>query len=154
MTNNIPFTIRTVDASDYAAWCKCYAAYAEFYAVEQTQEMRDQVWQWIYQSTPLICALVAVDAEGHLLGFLHYRTFVRPLAASMGGYVDDIFVVPEVRGQGIAQQLIKAVVAIGETNQWTVVRWMTAKDNQYARACYDKIAEHTHWQTYQIQLVK
>lgn len=114
--------------------------------------MRDQVWQWIYQSPPLICALVAVDAEGHLQGFLHYRTFVRPLAATMGGYVDDLFVVPEVRGQGVARRLIKAVAAIGQVNQWSVVRWMTAKDNQRARTCYDKIAEHTHWQTYQMPL--
>jgi ribosomal protein S18 acetylase RimI-like enzyme len=114
--------------------------------------MRDKVWQWIHQSAPLISVLAAVDAEGYLVGFLHYRTFVRPLAASMGGYVDDIFVVPEVRGQGIARQLIKAIVAIGQSSQWSVVRWMTAEDNQRARACYDKIAEHTHWHTYQIQL--
>ena len=114
--------------------------------------MRDQVWQWLHQSPPLISALVAVDVENNLLGFLHYRAFVRPLAATMGGYVDDVFVVPEARGQGTARQLINAIVAIGQANQWSVVRWMTAEDNQRARACYDQIAEHTHWQTYQINI--
>jgi ribosomal protein S18 acetylase RimI-like enzyme len=152
MTHNFPFTIRTIEANDYAGWNQLYSAYAEFYAVEQTQVMRDQVWQWMHQSAPLIYGLVAVDEERNVLGFLHYRTFVRPLAASMGGYVDDLFVVPEARGQGIAGQLITAVVGIGQTQQWSVVRWMTADDNQPARACYDRIAEHTHWQTYQIQL--
>jgi ribosomal protein S18 acetylase RimI-like enzyme len=152
MTHDLPFTIRAIEANDYAGWNQCYAAYAEFYAVEQTQVMRDQVWQWMHQSTPSIDAFVAVDKANNVLGFLHYRTFVRPLAASIGGYVDDLFVVPEVRGQGIAGQLINAVVAIGQASQWSVVRWMTAEDNQRARACYDRIADHTHWQTYQIQL--
>ncbi|HSI29306.1 MAG: N-acetyltransferase family protein [Methylophilus sp.] len=152
MTHNLTVTIRTIEVNDYASWNQLYSAYATFYAVKQTQDMRDLVWQWIHQSTPLIYALVALDEERNVLGFLHYRTFLRPLAASMGGYVDDIYVVPEARGQGIARQLIKAVVAIGETHQWSVLRWMTAEDNQHARACYDRIAEHTHWQTYQIQL--
>ncbi|MGP1718389.1 MAG: GNAT family N-acetyltransferase [Methylophilus sp.] len=145
-------TIRRIEANDYAGWNQLYAAYAAFYAVAQTQTMRDQVWQWIHQSAPLVYALVAVDEKGHLVGILHYRTFVRPLAASMGAYVDDIFVMPEARGQGIAAQLIKAVVAIGQRSEWSVIRWMTAEDNQRARACYDRIAEHTHWQTYQIPL--
>lgn len=153
MTHYLPLTIRAIEVNDYAGWNQLYAAYAEFYAVEQTQGMREQVWQWIHQSAPLVSALVAVDQVGNVIGFfLHYRTFVRPLAASMGGYVDDLFVLPEARGQGIARQLIKAVVAIGQASQWSVVRWMTAEDNQRARACYDRIAEHTHWQTYQITL--
>lgn len=152
MTSNIQITIRMVNEHDYAAWNQLYVLYAAFYAVEQTQVMRDQVWQWLHQSPPLISALVAVNAEGDLLGFIHYRAFVRPLAATMGGYVDDIFVNIEVRGQGIARQLIKEVVSIGKSKQWSIIRWVTAENNQRARACYDKIAEHTHWQTYQIQL--
>lgn len=152
MTSNIQITIRMVNEHDYAAWNQLYVLYAAFYAVEQTQVMRDQVWQWLHQSPPLISALVAVNAAGDLLGFIHYRAFVRPLAATMGGYVDDIFVNPEVRGQGIARQLIKEVVSIGKSKQWSIIRWVTAENNQRARACYDKIAEHTHWQTYQIQL--
>ncbi|MGQ2964502.1 GNAT family N-acetyltransferase [Methylophilus sp.] len=152
MTNNFSVTIRTLKTDDYAAWNQLYAAYANFYTVKQSQFMRDQVWQWIHQSQPLIHALVALDEEGNVVGLLHFRAFVRPLAASMGGYVDDIFVLPELRRRGVARQLIKAVVVIGQTNQWSVIRWMTAEDNLRARACYDGVAEHTHWQTYQIQI--
>lgn len=70
----------------------------------------------------------------------------------MGAYVDDLFVVPEARGPAIAQQLIQAVAHIGRKNKWSVIRWMTAADNMRARAFYEKVAEHTHWQTYEIKL--
>lgn len=116
--------------------------------------MQEQVWRLIHQSQPEIFALVALDQHDRLLGLLHFRTFVRPLAATTGGYVDDLFVVLEARGLGVAQQLIACVVDIGKAKQWSVVRWMTALDNQQARICYDKIAEHTHWQTYEIKLGK
>ena len=152
MLTQSPVTVRPITLQDYDCWCQLYGAYAAFYAVSQTQAMREQVWQWLQQSPPIIYALVAVNAEGEILGFLHYRLFARPLAASIGAYVDDLFVVPEARGQGIAQQLIQAVAHIGRENKWSVIRWMTAADNLRARACYDKLAEHTHWQTYEIRL--
>ncbi|WP_029148777.1 GNAT family N-acetyltransferase [Methylophilus sp. 5] len=154
MHEDTSIQIRPLEPQDYECWCQLYAAYAAFYGVTQTQAMRDQVWQWIQQSPPVISALVAVSANNHLLGFLHYRLFVRPLAAALGAYVDDVFVLPEARGQGVAQQLIATVAQIGQENHWTVIRWMTAKDNLPARACYDKVAEHTHWQTYEIKLPK
>lgn len=152
MLKETPVTVRPIALQDYDDWCLLYAAYAEFYAVKQTQTMRDQVWQWLQQSPPVIYALVAVNTERQILGLLHYRIFARPLAATLGAYVDDLFVVPAARGQGIAQQLIQAVAEIGQESRWSVIRWMTAKDNMRARACYDKVAEHTAWQTYEIKL--
>lgn len=152
MLADTPFTLRPIALQDYADWCRLYGDYAEFYAVPQTQAMRDQVWQWLFQSQPAIFALVALNANKEMVGFMHYRTFVRPLAASTGGYVDDLFVVPEARGQGIAQQLLHAVSQVGQAQGWTVVRWITAADNVQARAVYDKLAQHTAWQTYEMPL--
>lgn len=68
----------------------------------------------------------------------------------MGGYLDDLFVASAARGQGVANALIKAVVQIGQLQGWSVIRWVTAEDNQLARACDDKLARHTGWQTYEI----
>jgi hypothetical protein len=39
-------TIRHLAQSDYAAWNTLYSGYADFYQVNQTQEMRDKVWSW------------------------------------------------------------------------------------------------------------
>ena len=63
-----------------------------------------------------------------------------------------MFVVPEARGSGAARALIEAVADEGRRRDWRLIRWITAEDNARARALYDKLAEATHWKTYDIKL--
>ena len=96
--------------------------------------------------------LVAIDENGKLIGLTHFRSFARPLSASTGGFLDDLFVDPTARGSGAARLLINAVADIGRTRGWSVIRWITADDNYRARALYDQVAEKTKWATYDIKL--
>ena len=85
--------------------------YAAFYRVEQTARCAPRSgagstipatrsrawWPWPSGAGPV--------------GLAHFRPFARPLAASIGGFLDDLFVAPEARGSGAAQALIEAVAA-------------------------------------------
>lgn len=145
-------TVRRLADGDRAAWEGLYAGYAEFYRVTQTPEMRARVWRWIFDPTHEVEAFVAEDDGGHILGLAHFRAFARPLSASTGGFLDDLFVTPGARGQGAADALIDALAAEGRARGWTVIRWITAEDNYRARAVYDRMAERTKWVTYDIRL--
>ena len=114
--------------------------------------MRAQVWGWIFDPAHETEALVAEDAGGRLLGLAHFRAFARPLSASTGGFLDDLFVAPAARGQAVADALIGALAEEGRARGWTVIRWITAEDNYRARAVYDRMAERTKWLTYDIRL--
>jgi GNAT superfamily N-acetyltransferase len=129
-----------------------YLGYAEFYQVNQTKEMRDKVWSWIMNPEHEVSGLIASNEKGLALGIAHYRIFARPLSATLGGFLDDLFVTPSDRGNGIGKALISAVAEIGRKNNWSVVRWITAEDNHYARAVYDNLATETKWVTYDIKL--
>lgn len=131
-----------------ADWERLYAGYAEFYRVTQTPEMRATVWGWIMDPTHEVKALVAEDATGRALGLAHYRPFARPLSASMGCFLDDLFVAPETRGQRVGEALIEALAALARERGWSVVRWITADDNYRARTAYDRVATRTMWITY------
>lgn len=144
--------IRRPQETDRAAWEALYAGYAAFYRVEQSPEMRARVWGWIHDHAHEVEAFVAEDDEGRLVGLTHFRPFARPLAAALGGFLDDLFVTPEARGSGAAQALIEAVAEEGRARGWTTIRWITAEDNARARAVYDKIANATAWKTYDIPL--
>lgn len=144
--------VRPLVARDREAWELLYAGYADFYKVAQTNEMRATVWAWIQDPTCEVEALVAQDNDGHLIGLAHFRSFRRPLSASTGGFLDDLFVAPQARGSGAAQALIAAVKAAGIERGWTVIRWITAADNARARTAYDKLAVATPWVTYDIKL--
>ena len=145
-------TIRPPTPQDRAAWDGLYQGYAEFYKVTQTPAMRDTVWSWLMDAATPVNGLVAQDATGALLGLAHFRPFARPLSASTGGFLDDLFVAPAGRGHRVADHLIQAVRDHGVAQGWTVLRWITAEDNYRARAVYDRLAVKTKWATYDIAL--
>lgn len=145
-------TVRAVEAGDHADWLLLYAGYADFYKVVQTDAMRATVWRWIHDPACEVEGLVAVNDEKQVIGITHFRPYRRPLSASIGGFLDDLFVDPAARGSGAAQALIAGVEAIGHARGWSVIRWITAADNARARVVYDRVAVATPWVTYDIKL--
>ena len=143
--------IRAVMAADHAAWQQLYAGYAAFYGVTQTDEMRAVVWGWLMDADHGTEGLVA-ELDGVVVGLAHYRAFARPLSASVGGFLDDLFVSAEARGSGAAEALVEGVAEIGRARGWTLIRWITAEDNYRARGLYDRVAEKAKWVTYDIKL--
>lgn len=143
--------IRAVLAADRAAWQRLYAGYAAFYGVTQTDEMRAVVWGWLMDADHGTEGLVA-EVDGVVVGLAHYRAFARPLSASVGGFLDDLFVSAEARGSGAAEALVQGVADVGRARGWTLIRWITAEDNYRARGLYDRVAEKAKWVTYDIKL--
>ena len=142
--------VRRVASADRASWDRLYAGYAEFYGVEQTPAMRDRVWGWIHEPAHEVEGFV-VERDGQLVGVAHFRAFARPLSATVGGFLDDLFVAPEARGTGAAEALIRAVAEEGRGRGWSVIRWITAGDNVRARGLYDRLATPTPWVTYDLK---
>ncbi len=145
-------TIRPVAKADKAAWEQLYEGYGKFYKVNQTSEMRETVWGWIMDPTEQVHGMVAENQGGAVIGLAHFRPFRRPLSATTGCFLDDLFVDPKARGVGVADALIAAVKAEAAKRGWSVVRWITAEDNYRARGVYDRVAERTKWLTYDIKL--
>jgi GNAT superfamily N-acetyltransferase len=148
----MPITIRPIEQNDRTQWNVLYQGYAEFYKVTQTEPMRNTVWSWLFDEAHETEGLVAVDDNGVLIGLTHFRPFARPLSATTGGFLDDLFVTPASRGSSAARLLIEAVALIGKQRGWSVIRWITAEDNYRARSLYDKVADKTKWATYDIKL--
>ena len=147
----MPVTIRPLALEDRAAWERLFKGYADFYKVEQTEEMRATVWGWLHDADHGSNCLVA-ELDGAVIGFTHYRPFVSQLRAATNGFLDDLFVDPAARGSGAAQALIDAVADKGREQGWGVIRWITAEDNYRARGVYDRVAARTPWVTYDIKL--
>jgi len=114
--------------------------------------MRDTVWEWLQDDNKEVSGLVAENTNGKLLGLAHFRPFARPLSATTGAFLDDLFVMPEARGHGVADALINHIEAIAAERGWSVVRWITADNNYRGRAVYDRLASKTNWVTYGIKI--
>ena len=88
--------------------------------------------------------------QGTPIGLAHVREFARPLDGSTGLYLDDLFVLPDARGEGAGTALLEKLRDLAQERGLSVVRWITAKDNQTARRLYDRVAEKTKWVTYDL----
>jgi GNAT superfamily N-acetyltransferase len=147
-TVSVHWQVREPHDGDHSRWAELYRGYAAFYRVEQTDAALSLVWSWILDPTHEVNCLLAEDPEGHIAGLAHYRTFARPLAASTGCFLDDLFIDPDRRGAGAVDALLDHLRQLASTHHWSVVRWITADDNYRGRAKYDQYATRTTWITY------
>ncbi|MGG7449833.1 N-acetyltransferase family protein [Plantibacter auratus] len=144
-------TIRPAVESDLFAWHALYSGYGEFYGNPLTDEKAVLVWGWLSDPAHPLTALVAEDAQGALVGLAHYRVFPRALAGGTGLYLDDLFVAEDARTGGVGTALIEHVRDLAKADGHSVVRWITAADNERAQAVYDKLATRTSWVTYDLE---
>ena len=142
--------IRPLAPEDRPEWERLYTGYAEFYRVTQTPEMRATVWDWLQDPLQESCGLVAEDG-GQLIGLAHYRGFARPLSATRGMFLDDLFVDPAARGSGAAKLLLAELRILARAKGYSVIRWITADNNYRARGLYDQMADRTGWITYDLK---
>jgi GNAT superfamily N-acetyltransferase len=133
---------------DFDRWRVLYQGYADFYRFPQPEENALQVWGWLRDPNHDCRGLVVRDGSGQPVGLAHYRPFARPLRASTGCFLDDLFVTPELRGSGAVDALLAALRAVARDEGWDIVRWITADDNYRARSKYDQVGARTTWITY------
>ena len=74
-----------------------------------------------------------------------------PLRGSYIGFLDDLFVDPKYRGRKIGEKLIIKMKEISKYKGWNLVRWITQNDNIRAKSLYDRVAEKTTWDLYELK---
>ncbi len=143
-------TVANISAKDRTQWAALYRSYAEFYKMPMSQETLRTVWSWIFDPGMKFYGLIARDSQGAAIGLMHCREMLSPLRGARVGFLDDLFLIPEARGSGAAEILYRELAAFARQQGWPFVRWITAENNYRGRGSYDKIADRTHWITYQL----
>lgn len=142
--------IRQAENRDRDQWNALFEAYCGSGGETQTSSMRDRVWRWIHDKSAQTVCFVAEDDQGEVVGFVHFRSYERPMSATKGVFIDDLFVAPSARGRGVVDRLIEAVGKYAKEQGFDVVRWMTSETNYRARSVYDRHATRSNWVTYQL----
>ena len=143
-----PIDLLTPGPAERPSWERLFVAYAAFYKVAITPESIAVTWNWIRDPAHPVTAVVARRGEG-LVGLAHYRAMPNPLRGIEYGFLDDLFVDPAARGQGVAEALIGHIAEVARARGWQKIRWHTKDDNYRARAFYDRIAAKTPWTVYE-----
>lgn len=98
-----------------------------------------------------VSAIAGAELDGRLVGFALYYDLPEAISGRRAGQLDDLFVEPAVRGQGVAQALIARLVEEGAARGWVHLRWMVPETSP-AAALYDRIAERAPWRSYVVRI--
>ena len=144
MTNK--FKIREIQKNDYAQWLPLWDGYNALYgrqgATALPLQITESTWARFFNPNEPVFAWVAEDADGKLVGLVHYLFHRSTTRLHDVCYLQDLFVAPEHRGQRIAADLIAAVYAAAGERGSSRVYWTTQTTNTSGRALYDKLAKH------------
>ena len=95
--------------------------------------------------------LIARDDDGHAVGFATVFWTWSTLAADRIAIMNDLFVHPDARGSGLAEDLIEECRVRAGRGGATSLGWQTAKGNDRAQAVYDRIgAKREEWLDYSL----
>ncbi|WP_432474610.1 GNAT family N-acetyltransferase [Amphritea sp. HPY] len=145
-------TVSALNPKDREQWQQLYHGYADFYGMPMDGQILDRIWGWIFDPNQQFFALIAKNENGNGVGLMHYREMPSPLRGAQVGFLDDLYISPEFRGNGVVDQLFKRLKQEAQDQNWPFVRWITAENNYRGRAVYDRLAEKTQWQTYQLNV--
>ena len=142
----------TLRQSDRPRWTELWHAYLAFYKTELPPEVYESTWSRILADED-IHALAARSGD-QVVGIAHYMFHPHCWSTTPACYLQDLFVDPEMRGQGIGRHLIEAVAAHARTHGATRLYWLTQSDNADARQLYDRLAKHNGFIRYDYPLVR
>ncbi|MBE7940035.1 MULTISPECIES: GNAT family N-acetyltransferase [Ramlibacter] len=143
-------TIRSALPSDEADWRTLWRGYCDFYGQDLPEAVTQRTWQRILDPDSALMCLVA-EQDGRVQGFancvVHENTWeVQPVC-----YLEDLFVSPQARGQGLGGALLDWLRNAMRAEGWARLYWMTRRDNARARSLYDRFAQADDYVRYVIQ---
>ena len=147
--NNSPIKIRSIKIEDKDDWKALFQMYADFYKVKINENTVTIVWQWLHTSEHELQGLVG-EINSKVIAFAHFRRMPSPLRGKDIGFLDDLYVHPDFRGQKIGEKLIEQLKQISKDKKWNLVRWITRDNNVRAKKVYDKISNKTNWDVYEL----
>jgi ribosomal protein S18 acetylase RimI-like enzyme len=130
-------TVRPVEARDEARWRALWEGYCRFYERELSEAITRHTWARIMDEASPVHG-IAAEREGGVIGIAHYVIHENTWALTPVCYLEDLYVDPEARAQGVGRQLIDWLVAAMKTHGWSRLYWHTRTNNYRARGLYDK----------------
>lgn len=145
-----PFLIRPLQMSDKPEWVRLWQDYLAFYDTELPEAVYDHTFARLLspgEFEPGAFVAEVFDDEGRetpeLAGLVHYLYHAHCWKLSPVCYLQDLFVDPRHRGQGLGRQLIERAYAQAHEDGAPDVYWMTQEFNEPARRLYDRVGALT-----------
>lgn len=133
--------IRPLERRDRAEWEPLFQGYLTFYKSSLSDAQVDLTFERLLSDeAEFHTGLVAVDDNDRPIGLAHILFHRSTWSPTYYCYLEDLFVDPDARANGIGEMLINAVYDEADKRKCTRTYWATQEFNYRARGLYDKVA--------------
>jgi GNAT superfamily N-acetyltransferase len=144
--------IRRLTDSDRESWLELWDGYLRFYRASLASSVTDATFERLCDGADGMLGLVAVDADGALIGLANLVFHAATWTRARRCYLEDLFVAASARGSGAGAALIKAACAAARRRGADRIYWHTQQYNGPARSLYDTLANATSFVVYERDL--
>ncbi len=141
--------IRRVEAADYDDWSRLWQGYLDFYRAQVPQATTARTFDRLVKQLDDMVGLVAVGADGKLLGFAHLVFHPSTWSDTSYCYLEDLFVAQAARGTATGRDLIRATYDEADRRGASTTYWQTQQYNGAARSLYDQVGHPTSFIIYE-----
>lgn len=133
--------VRRLEARDKAAWLPLFKGYIAFYKASIADDVIEETWRRLLSGEAgFHIGLVAVDEGDTPIGIAHVLFHRSTWSPTWYCYLEDLFVEPGLRAQGVGRALIEATYREADARGATRTYWATQEFNYRARGLYDQMA--------------
>jgi len=142
----MPVIIRPLKRADQDAWHGLWTAYLAFYGTSVQDAVYATTFDRLLGDDPADFQALVAEQDETLVGLAHFLFHRHCWRVEDSCYLQDLYTLPQMRGQGVGGALIHAVYdAAGDRP----VYWLTQQGNTAARRLYDRVGVQTDFIKYQ-----
>ena len=139
MTSLIPLQIRAANERDVPLileFIRDLAAYEKL--LDRLEATEARLHETLFGEKPVASCVLAYQGERPVAFALYYFTY-STFAGLPGLYLEDLFVKPEFRGQGIGRELFRRLAQIARDEGCWRIEWAVLHWNKSAIGFYEKL---------------
>ena len=141
-------TIRPLEQSDRAEWRRLWTDYLTFYETSVAEDVYATTWARLFDPGEYEPKGFIALLDGAPAGLVHYLYHRSCWSLVDNCYLQDLFVDPGLRAQGIGRALIRHVYDRAATMGFSRVWWLTHETNTDAMKLYDQVADRSGFVQY------
>ncbi len=143
--------VRYATPDDFDAWLPLWDGYNAFYGrsgeTALPRAITELTWRRFFDGYEPMHAMLA-ELDGRIVGLVHFLHHRHTTMAGPICYLQDLFTLPELRGQGAGRALIEAVYREAKRDGAERVYWQTHETNETAMKLYDRLADKSGFVVY------
>ncbi len=134
--------LRAPMPDDHEAWLALWRGYQVFYNADIPEDASRVTWARLLDPAEPVHGALALVA-GRPVGLAHWLMHRSTWSIADSCYLNDLFVAPDVRGQGVGRRLIEHTADAARAQGCARLYWLTHETNTTAQRLYNAVARRS-----------